>query len=65
MRIADARIKLVVRIGYRRWALRGGDIGDTIARKAPPGLIGLAVAGAWRNDRRLNSEGWQHGSVPF
>ncbi|HXO90682.1 MAG TPA: hypothetical protein VN849_07815 [Stellaceae bacterium] len=44
MRIADARIKLVVRIGYRRWALRGGDIGDTIARKAPPGLIGLAVA---------------------
>ncbi len=44
-RIADAWITLMDRLGYTRWAAQGGDWGsmvtETIARKAPPGLLGV------------------------
>ncbi len=44
-RIADAWIMLMGRLGYMRWAAQGGDWGsmvtETIARKAPAGLIGV------------------------
>jgi len=44
-RIADAWITLIGRLGYQeRWGTQGGDLGcavtDTIAAKAPTGLIG-------------------------
>lgn len=44
-RIADAWITLIGRLGYQeRWGTQGGDLGcavtDTIAAKAPAGLIG-------------------------
>ncbi len=45
-RIADAWIELMGRLGYGdRWGAQGGDIGcavtDTIASRAPAGLVGL------------------------
>ena len=44
-RIADAWITLMDRLGYRNWGAQGGDFGSavtqTIAAKAPPGLIGM------------------------
>jgi pimeloyl-ACP methyl ester carboxylesterase len=44
-RIAEAWIALMERLGYNRWAAQGGDIGagvtDIIARKAPPGCVGV------------------------
>jgi len=44
-RIADAYVTLIGRLGYKRWAMQGGDLGaaitDTIARKAPAGCIGM------------------------
>ena len=44
-RIADAWIELMGRLGYRTWAAQGGDWGsavtEAIARKAPPGLVGV------------------------
>jgi len=44
-RIADTWITLMDRLGYRRWAAQGGDLGcgvtDEIARRAPDGLIGM------------------------
>ena len=46
VRIADAWIELVRRLGYAgRWAIQGGDLGagvcDAIARKQPAGLVGM------------------------
>jgi pimeloyl-ACP methyl ester carboxylesterase len=44
-RIADAWIALMDRLGYKRWGAQGGDLGcavsDLIARKAPPGFVGM------------------------
>ena len=44
-RIADAWITLMDRLGYTRWGAQGGDWGsavtEAIARKAPPGCVGL------------------------
>jgi pimeloyl-ACP methyl ester carboxylesterase len=44
-RIADAWIALMDRLGYDSWGAQGGDLGcavtDMIARKAPPGFVGM------------------------
>ena len=44
-RIADAWITLMDRLGYQTWGAQGGDLGcavtDEIARRRPPGLIGM------------------------
>lgn len=44
-RIASAYVTLMDRLGYKRWAMQGGDLGaavtDTIARGAPSGLLGM------------------------
>jgi pimeloyl-ACP methyl ester carboxylesterase len=44
-RIADAYIALMERLGYTRYGAQGGDWGaivvDTMALRAPPGLIGI------------------------
>jgi pimeloyl-ACP methyl ester carboxylesterase len=44
-RIADAWILLMQRLGYDRWVAQGGDLGcgvtDEMARRLPPGLIGM------------------------
>ena len=45
VRIADAWIKLMPRLGYTRYAAQGGDWGaqitDTMGAKAPPELLGI------------------------
>jgi pimeloyl-ACP methyl ester carboxylesterase len=45
VRIADAYIELMKRLGYTRYGAQGGDWGaivvDLMAAKAPPGLIGI------------------------
>ena len=45
VRIANAWISLMDRLGYRRWGAQGGDLGcavtDEMARRAPAGLIGM------------------------
>ena len=44
-RIADAWITLMDRLGFQTWGAQGGDLGcavtDEIARRRPPGLIGM------------------------